>query len=87
LTSSSVSVVGIIGWIGLIAPHIARFSIGADNSKVIPVSVLFGSVFLIIADDLARASTSGEIPIGILTSLIGAPIFAFIYRKIYKVLR
>lgn len=84
VTSASVSIVGIIGWIGLISPHISRFITGADNTKVIPASMLFGSIFLMISDDFARSLTSGELPIGILTSLIGAPIFAYIYRKIYR---
>ncbi len=83
LTATSVSIVGIVGWIGLISPHISRFIGGGNNIKVIPLSIIIGGIFLIIADDLARSLTPGELPIGILTSLVGAPLFVYLYRKLY----
>ena len=79
ITALAVSVVGIIGWVGLIIPHVSRLIVGTDIVKVIPVSILLGGLFLLIADDLARTITPGEIPIGILTSLVGAPFFAYLY--------
>jgi len=80
ITALAVSVVGIVGWVGLIIPHVSRLIVGPDNVKVIPVSILLGGLFLLIADDLARTITTGEIPIGILTSLVGAPFFAYLYH-------
>ncbi|MBE2896626.1 iron ABC transporter permease [Pasteurellaceae bacterium HPA106] len=75
--ASSLSVVlgGIIGWIGLIAPHICRFLFGADNRFVLSASALVGAIFLLICDTLSRQLYSYEIPIGIITSLFGIPIF------------
>ncbi len=81
ITAVSVCIVGIIGWVGLVIPHIARLIGGSDNRKVIPLSIFVGGIFMVIMDDLARSLISGEIPIGILTSLIGAPFFAYLYKK------
>jgi iron complex transport system permease protein len=74
-TSAVTSVCGMVGWVGLIVPHIARRLFGADARFVLPASMLMGGVFVVICDDLARTLFPGEIPIGILTSLIGAGIF------------
>ncbi|GMQ59834.1 iron ABC transporter permease [Vallitalea sediminicola] len=79
MVSSTVTVAGIIGWIGLVIPHICRKIIGYNHGYLIPLSGLTGAVFLIIVDCLARNISSSEIPIGILTALIGAPIFAFLF--------
>lgn len=75
VTAVVVSVAGIVGWIGLIIPHIARRIAGANAAAFIPVSMSLGAVFGIVCDDLARVLTTGEIPLGIITSLIGAAIF------------
>jgi len=75
ITAVVVSVAGIVGWIGLIIPHIARRIFGANAASFIPVSMSLGAVFGIICDDLARVLTTGEVPLGIITSLIGAVIF------------
>lgn len=75
VTAVVVSVAGIVGWIGLIIPHIARRVAGANAAAFIPVSMSLGAIFGIICDDLARVLTTGEIPLGIVTSLIGATIF------------
>ncbi len=74
-TSAVISVAGMVGWVGLIIPHIARRLFGADARYVLPASMLIGASFMVICDDLARVPFPGEIPLGILTSLIGAAIF------------
>mgnify|MGYP000110397062 FL=1 len=75
LTSSSVAMTGGISWIGLVIPHISRLLIGNDSRRLLPVSALLGSIFLLGMDDLARSITVYELPISILTSLFGAPVF------------
>ena len=74
-TAAVVSYCGIIGWIGLIIPHIARRLAGSDTAGTVPVVLLSGSIFSLLSDDLARTASTGEIPLGILTSLTGALIF------------
>jgi len=81
MTSVAVSAVGIIGWIGLIVPHLARMMVGADNRRVLPLSALLGATILLAADDLARSLASFEIPVGIFTSLIGIPLFIYLLKK------
>ena len=80
ITAASVSMCGIIGWIGLVIPHIGRILIGPNNSKLLPITVLLGAVFLLLVDIIARTLTSAEIPIGLLTAAIGAPLFAVLIR-------
>lgn len=75
LTATIVSVTGLIGWVGLIIPHAARFLIGPNHRTLIPASFLLGAAFLLLVDDLARSVSSLEIPLGIITSIIGAPLF------------
>ncbi|MDR3295503.1 MAG: iron ABC transporter permease [Clostridiales Family XIII bacterium] len=81
LTASSVAVSGMIGWVGLVIPHFCRMLFGHDYSRLIPASCLFGAAFLIIVDDIARLLATNEIPIGILTSFIGAPVFVWLILK------
>lgn len=81
LTAGSVSVCGIIGWIGLVIPHFARMLAGPNYKILLPVSLLFGSIFLIIVDTVARSAFPLEIPLGILTSLVGAPFFIYLLFK------
>jgi len=82
LTGILVSVCGIIGFVGLIIPHIARALVGPDHRRLIPVAVLIGGIFLIAVDILARTIIENtELPIGIFTSIVGAPFFAFIMIK------
>jgi iron complex transport system permease protein len=81
LTASAVSISGTIGWIGLIIPHLCRLCVGSDNTKVIPVSMLMGALFLLIMDTVARTVTSLEVPLSILTGLIGAPVYAWLLWK------
>ncbi len=84
VSSGVVATAGAIGWVGLIIPHIARFFVGANHTKLIPISALIGGMFLLVIDDSARAISDAEIPIGIMTALIGVPLFAFILRKTQK---
>lgn len=81
ITAASVCICGIIGWIGLVIPHIGRLLVGPDNRRLIPAAILLGGAFLILVDATARSVSSSELPIGILTSVIGAPIFALLLRK------
>jgi iron complex transport system permease protein len=78
LTASAVSVSGMIGWIGLIIPHIARLLVGPNYKNLLPISILTGGIFLLLVDDVARCAFNIEIPLGILTSLIGAPFFLYL---------
>jgi len=81
VTAVSVSVSGIIGFIGLIIPHLMRFIIGPDNRKLIPASCLAGATLLLVADTISRAVLPREVPIGVLTALIGGPFFCLIFKQ------
>jgi iron complex transport system permease protein len=81
-TAAVVSVAGIVGWVGLIVPHLARRLLGADAQHALPGSMLIGGTFAVLCDDVARTALSGEIPLGILTSLIGA--FVFVVLMVSK---
>ena len=72
---------GTIGWVGLVIPHICRMIIGVDHGKLLPLSAAVGAIFLILVDFTARTATAGEIPIGILTAIIGAPFFAVLFKR------
>ncbi|MFH2058863.1 MAG: iron ABC transporter permease [Pseudomonadota bacterium] len=76
-----VSVSGIIGFVGLLVPHMIRFVTGPDNRRLIPLSMLFGAILLLIADTITRAVLPHEIPIGVLTALIGGPVFCWVFKK------
>ena len=82
LTSLVVSISGIIGWVGIVIPHLARMIIGPDFRRLMPACISLGICYLILIDDLCRTLTSLEIPIGVITGIIGIPIFVyFIYTK------
>ena len=81
ISAAAVSIAGIIGWIGLVIPHIGRLLVGPDNKYLLPVTVLVGASYLVAVDTLARTAIETEIPIGILTAIVGAPIFAYLLRK------
>lgn len=81
LTSAAVSVAGMVGWVGLIIPHMARMLVGVNHKRLLPASALIGASFLLIVDDLARAMFDQEIPLGILTSIVGAPVFLYLFMK------
>ena len=78
LTSASVAVSGMIGWVGLVIPHFCRMLFGYDYRRLIPAGALFGASFLLIVDDIARLVTTGELPLGILTAFVGAPLFVYL---------
>jgi iron complex transport system permease protein len=78
ITSAAVSISGIIGWIGLIIPHMARLITGPEFSRLLPVSMLMGAAYLLLVDTLARTMATIEIPIGVLTAFIGAPFFLWL---------
>ena len=84
LTSAAVSISGIIGWIGMIIPHMARMVVGPDNKILIPASLSLGASFLLLIDNISRVVISIEIPIGILTSIIGVPLFLYLLRRGYS---
>lgn len=81
VTASVVSMCGLIGWVGLLIPHIARMVFGNNNQAVVPASICFGSIFMLYIDTIARSATSAEIPVSILTAVIGAPFFIILLRK------
>ena len=81
LTAASVAVSGMIGWVGLVIPHLSRRIVGNDCRYLLPMSMVFGAGFLLLVDDLARCLTAVEIPIGILTAFVGAPFFVYLMVK------
>ena len=81
VTAASVALCGLIGWVGLLVPHAARLALGSDNRRVVPASLAFGAAFLLAVDTIARTAGSGEIPISILTAIIGAPVFMLLLRR------
>ena len=81
ITASVVSVCGKIGWVGLLIPHISRMIFGNNNKSVIPASIGLGAVFMVVIDTIARSATAAEIPISILTAVVGAPFFIILLRK------
>jgi iron complex transport system permease protein len=81
IAASTVAVAGIIGWVGLVIPHAARILVGADFRRVLPAPAALGACYLMLVDDLARTLTSAELPIGVLTTIVGAPVFALLLRR------
>jgi len=80
-TSSVIATCGLIGWVGLVVPHLARKLLGNSNRNVFPASALIGALFLLMVDDISRCASSSEIPIGILTAFVGAPFFLALMLK------
>jgi iron complex transport system permease protein len=81
IAAGTVAVAGIIGWVGLVIPHAARILVGADFRRVLPASAAMGACYLLLIDDLARTVTAAEMPIGVLTAIVGAPVFALLLRR------
>ena len=81
VTAASVSISGMIGWVGLVIPHFSRMIVGCDYRKLLPASMLMGASFLLIVDDVARLVATSEIPIGILTAFVGAPFFLYLITR------
>jgi len=84
VTSASVATAGIIGWVGLVVPHIARTLVGPDFGRLIPAAALIGGGFLLLIDTLARTAAAVEIPLGILTALVGTPFFIWLLASMSK---
>jgi iron complex transport system permease protein len=81
ITASAVSMCGQVGWVGLLVPHVCRLALGSDNRRLIPASISLGAAFLVVIDTAARSLTPSEIPISVLTAIIGAPFFIALLRK------
>ncbi|MCC7562861.1 MAG: iron ABC transporter permease [Methanobrevibacter arboriphilus] len=84
VTAAAVSISGIIGWVGLLIPHISRMVVGPNHKVLLPASLSIGASFLLLIDTISRTVISIEIPIGILTAIIGVPIFLYLLRKGYS---
>jgi ABC-type enterochelin transport system permease subunit len=82
ISALTVSLAGMIGWVGLLVPHIARAIVGASNQRVLALSALLGATGLVLADTCARSLSAGEIPLGIVTELVGALVFIVVLRRI-----
>lgn len=78
MTAAAVSISGLIGWVGLVIPHLARMIVGPNYRVLLPASILLGGAYMLLVDDLARLLASMEIPLGILTALIGVPFFLYL---------
>jgi len=78
LTASTVSISGMVGWVGLVIPHFARMIVGPNYKVLLPTSLLLGGIYMLVVDDVARCLFSAEIPLGILTAMIGAPFFIYL---------
>jgi iron complex transport system permease protein len=81
MTASCVSMCGQVGWVGLLVPHICRMKFGNNNLSLMPASMCIGAGFMVLVDTFARSATAAEIPISILTAIIGAPFFIMLMRK------
>lgn len=81
ITASCVSMCGQVGWVGLLIPHMCRMKFGSNHLALLPASISFGAVFMILVDTLARSASAAEIPVSILTAIIGAPFFIILMRR------
>ncbi len=81
IVAAQVAVSGSIGWVGLVVPNLARMIVGADHRKLLPVATLIGAIFLIVADTCARGISAAEIPVGLVTAIVGTPVFAYLLRR------
>ena len=81
VVAGAVAVAGVVSWVGLVVPHLVRMWVGPDHRVLLPATFLVGGVFLLVIDTVARTLTAGEIPLGVLTALIGAPVFFALLRR------
>ncbi len=82
ITAAAVSISGLIAFVGLIIPHITRLLLSSDHRILIPASALFGAIFLVLCDSLARVVISpSELPVGVITALCGGPFFLYLMRR------
>ena len=84
VTSAAVSISGIIGWVGLVVPHMTRIIVGPDHKILLPASLSIGASFLLLIDNISRTFISIEIPLGILTAIVGVPLFLYLLRRGYS---
>jgi iron complex transport system permease protein len=81
IVAAQVAVSGTVGWVGLVVPNLARMMVGADHRRLLPVATLIGATFLIVADTCARGISAAEIPVGLVTAIVGTPVFAYLLRR------
>jgi iron complex transport system permease protein len=84
IVAAQVAVSGGVGWVGLVIPHFARMAVGPEHSRLLPASSLAGGIYLLMMDNLSRTMTVQELPIGLLTSIIGTPVFAWLFLKMHN---
>ncbi|MET3924821.1 iron ABC transporter permease [Devosia sp. 2618] len=84
IVGCQVAVSGIVGWVGLVIPHAARLIVGYDHRRLLPATALLGAAFMVTIDTLARTVTAAEIPLGVLTAIVGAPVFAVLLRRHFR---
>lgn len=84
IVAAQVAVSGGVGWVGLVIPHIARLIVGPEHGRLLPAAALMGGLYLLLMDNIARTATTQEIPIGLLTSAVGTPIFAYLFWRVQK---
>jgi iron complex transport system permease protein len=80
-TAGAVCISGIVGWVGLVIPHVGRMIVGNDSRRLLPVSMAIGSSFLVLVDAIGRSVWAAEVPLGVLTALIGAPFFVYLLKR------
>lgn len=85
MTASVVSISGLVGWVGLVVPHVARMLVGPDFRRLLPMALVLGAVFVLAADTVARTAASTEIPLGVLTALAGGPFFLWLLARARRV--
>jgi iron complex transport system permease protein len=83
-TSAGVAIAGVVGWVGLVIPHAARLLVGAEFSRVLPMSAVLGAAFLLLVDTLCRTVARTELPPGVLTALVGTPVFIWLLAVTYR---
>ncbi len=81
VSALTVAIAGAVGWVGLIIPHFTRMITGPDNRRLLPAAAIFGAIYLVVVDDICRLAFSFELPIGVVTALVGIPCFAFVLRN------
>ena len=81
MTAAAVAVSGIVGWVGLVVPHIARLIIGPTFARLLPMAAILGAAYLIVVDTMARSLGTIELPLGVLTAVIGTPVFLILLAR------
>ena len=84
VTSAGVAIAGVIGWVGLVIPHAARLLVGAEFARVLPLSAILGAAFMLIVDTLCRTVARTELPPGVITALIGTPVFIVLLAATFR---